>query len=181
MRQSTAQPRGAILVASGPLTLRSTESDHKQMSDRPPALYTLGYQGLNIDEFIGRLNKHSIDDLVDVRKNPIPRKPGFSKRRLSETLADHSIRYHHLPDLGIPSSKRRNLDIKRPSTYDSLFAMYEKTILPRSADSVAFVQLLAKTRRVALTCFEADHRFCHRSILSRHIAIQSNAMSVFHL
>jgi len=42
-------------------------------------LFTIGYEGRNIEEFISQLKDFNITRLIDVRKIPLFRKKGFSK------------------------------------------------------------------------------------------------------
>jgi len=135
------------------------------------AVFTVGYQGLTIQEFVRKLRDNSIYVLVDVRRNPLSRKAGFSKTRLSAELRSAGIDYCHLPELGIPSSRRKNLDQRDPRSYVSLFDYYESSIVPDAAGAVARIKALAYDRlRIALACFEADAAFCHRSRLAQVIA-----------
>ena len=42
-------------------------------------LFTLGYEGLDIDAFVARVRDAGIRVIVDVRELPLSRKKGFSK------------------------------------------------------------------------------------------------------
>ena len=44
--------------------------------------------------------------LCDVRKNPLSRKFGFSKKKLKHITETVGIKYVHIPELGIESDKR---------------------------------------------------------------------------
>ena len=66
----------------------------------------LGYEGRDVDAFVRDIIAMGMATLVDVRLNPISREPGFSRRRLSEVLAEHGIGYVHLPQLGNPKWNR---------------------------------------------------------------------------
>ena len=116
-------------------------------SSAQTSIFTIGYQGMSVDEFLKKLRRNSVRVLVDVRRNPISRKPGFSKKKLAAKLHEIGIDYHHLPELGIPSSRRKSLDMTNPETYKSLFTFFDETT------------------PIALTCFDTDHQFCHRSKL----------------
>ena len=45
-------------------------------------LFTIGYEGRNIGEFISHLKDFNITRLIDVRKIPLSRKKGFNKKPL---------------------------------------------------------------------------------------------------
>lgn len=49
-------------------------------------LFTIGYNGMDIDRFIAILRKAGIQHLVDIRKRPLSRKKGFSKTKLGLNL-----------------------------------------------------------------------------------------------
>lgn len=136
-----------------------------------PSIFTLGYQDLSIQQFLEKLKSNSIRVLIDVRKNPISRKTGFSKRSLSERLNEIGIAYYHFPELGVPSNKRRELVGGDRTTYDSLFSFYETDIVSQAMTSVNTIKELAnENNRIALACFEKDHNLCHRGKLSEIIS-----------
>jgi len=110
---------------------------------------------------------HNVKILVDVRKNPISRKYGFSKHQLQRYVENIQIAYIHLPELGVPSGMRQNLDSDQ--AYAKLFKQYERDILSRQPEAVAKLrQIIGARERVALTCFEADHTSCHRSKITEY-------------
>ena len=65
-----------------------------------------GYEGADLEGFLGTLLARGVRTVVDVRLTPISRKPGFSKRRLAAALAELGIDYVHLPALGNPKWNR---------------------------------------------------------------------------
>lgn len=131
-------------------------------------LFTIGYEGNSFEHYINRLIKNNVQLLCDVRKNPLSRKYGFSKKTLSETLKKIGIEYHHIPDLGIVSEKRQEL--KCQSDYDRLFDDYEKTVLRKNETALTeLFDLVIERKRVAITCFEAEHCMCHRSRVAKAI------------
>lgn len=148
----------------------------KERSRTDSCLFTLGYEGLSIDAYLGLLITHCITFLVDVRKNPFSRKYGFSKKQLLQATTLAGIEYRHLPVLGIPSEMRRHLNSEH--AYRELFEHYEQHILPEQQDAIEQIKgLLANAGRIALTCFEADPRFCHRHKITEYL-LQSD--STFH-
>jgi len=50
-------------------------------------LFTIGYEGLNTDDFMALLFEHGIETVVDVRALPLSRKPGFSKSQSAMATA----------------------------------------------------------------------------------------------
>jgi uncharacterized protein (DUF488 family) len=129
--------------------------------DMAPCLFTIGYQGLSVDAYLDLLISNNIKVLVDVRKNPISMKYGFSKTKLTEYTKLVGIAYIHIPDLGIPSDLRQ--DLNSIESYQKLFDLYSTQILPHHLEAIEKLKKIAFTnKRIAITCFEADHRFCHR-------------------
>ncbi len=138
-------------------------------SGSEPTLFTIGYEGQSFDNYLNRLIKNNIALLCDVRRNPLSRKYGFSKKTLSETLKKLGIEYVHLPELGIVSDKRRTL--KTRADYMALFSEYETTTLCNEQETLNHLIVLLKSyNRVAITCFEADHCMCHRGRVAERIA-----------
>ena len=68
------------------------------------SLYTVGYQGIDIEIFLPSLLDAGVNQVIDVRQYPISRKRGFSKTALSEKLAGVNIAYCHIRDIGLPQA-----------------------------------------------------------------------------
>jgi len=71
-------------------------------------LFTIGYEGRDIDLFLNILIKNYIDILIDVRKNPFSMKFDFTKNSLKNYLENSEIRYLHIPELGIEEEKEKS-------------------------------------------------------------------------
>ncbi|MDR2438821.1 MAG: DUF488 domain-containing protein [Planctomycetaceae bacterium] len=139
-------------------------------------VYTIGYEGVVIDTFIQELKKSGIKQVIDVRRNPISRKSGFSKNKLMERLLTDGISYIHIPELGIPSSMRKNLQLKED--YIRLLNEYETKLLPEAQlQKEVLIEHLKKTPS-ALLCFEADPEYCHRSRLANVIANETGLQQI---
>ncbi len=153
----------------------------KQHTDTPPCLFTLGYEGLSIDAYVSILLSNNITALIDVRKNPLSMKYGFSKTKLCEYLRQVNITYFHIGDLGIPSTLRKELNNK--SAYESLFSYYRLHILPEQKEAIKQVKAIANVQcRTVLTCFEADAQYCHRHEITEYLEKDvSFGLPVIHL
>ena len=128
-------------------------------------------RGLTIDAYIDKLIRHAVPLVIYVRRNPLSMKYGFSKTRFRGYLERAGIAYDHIPELGIASAKRKNLETV--DDYHALFQEYAET-LPRSGEELVRVQqLVTKHRRAALTCFEAVATSCHRHKITEYL--QSSA------
>src|SRR5215208_8202122 len=71
-----------------------------------PTLWTIGYERLLPPELVAELEAAGVKRLIDVRYRPQSRRPGMSKTRLGELLADHGIAYAHRKSLGTPPDIR---------------------------------------------------------------------------
>lgn len=132
-------------------------------------VYTVGYEGNEIEDFVAFLKKSKIKLVADLRKNPLSRKRGFSKNRLAENLAGAGIEYRHFPQLGVPSAWRKqakNEEISR----EKMFRDYERKILPLQKSELKELLELVGERRTALLCYEAEASDCHRHHVSRKLA-----------
>jgi uncharacterized protein (DUF488 family) len=130
-------------------------------NDNTPCLFTLGYEKLTIDAYLNRLIVNNIAAVIDVRNNPQSMKYGFSKKALSDYVESAGLKYFHIPELGIPSTLRKNLGSLM--SYKKLFEQYETQIIPKQTAALRRLRtLLAEHGRVTLMCFETNHLFCHR-------------------
>ena len=130
-------------------------------TDDGPRLFTIGYEGSSFEGYLNRLIRNNVQTLVDVRRNPLSRKYGFSKKTLSDTVQKMGIEYIHLPELGIASDKRQELNTQ--ADYDRLFDAYEKNDLKKNKAALQqLFSIFLDRRRVAITCFEAHVCMCHR-------------------
>ncbi len=131
--------------------------------------FTIGYEGRKIDDYIESLLAHGVKVLIDVRRNPISRKKGFSKNSLAGFLRNHHIDYIHMPELGISSDQRKN--IKTDDDYKKLFIHYKKNELAENQTSIRkIIDILQINKRVAITCFEREVEKCHRHCVSQAVA-----------
>lgn len=131
-------------------------------------LFTIGYEGISLEEYLNRLLKNDVKILVDVRNNPLSMKYGFSKSLLKRYCENMGITYMHFPEVGIQSEQRQEL--KTQSDYDKLFTVYQKNNLPKTISTqTAILDLLNQYKRIALTCFEANICQCHRKYLAEAI------------
>ena len=180
----TEYPYFAINSQIAEATLTADEFDlvkqARPKKRRTAVLATIGYEGGSIENYLNRLIKNDIRLLVDVRKNPISRKYGFSKNTLAKLAASVGVNYIHLPQLGIESSDRKNLNTQ--SDYDRIFKIYERTVLKEQGVALTELMALRKShRRIALTCFEREHTQCHRSRVVNKLIEQDNNLAVAHL
>jgi len=122
-------------------------------------LYTIGYEGAKLADFLATLELFEMDVLLDVRELPLSRRKGFSKTALREALAVAGIVYRHEKMLGSPKLIRHQL--RRDWNYQQFFRDFDEH-LQQQTD--VLVKLAAEIEgNVALMCYERDHNSCHRT------------------
>ena len=140
-------------------------------------LFTLGYEGFDIDAFVARVRSAGVEAIVDVRELPLSRKKGFSKSSFKEALGKAGVDYFHVSALGCPKEIRNRYKADGDwSSYTRDFLAYIDTQDVVVRELVA----LSKTTAACLVCFEADYTMCHRTFVAR-AARKSGAPSVMHL
>lgn len=141
-------------------------------------LATIGYEAATQDAVIARLQAAGVELLVDVRAIAASRRAGFSKTVLAASLAEAGIAYVHLRQLGTPKPGR---DAARKGRIAEMTAIFEAHLAEPAAQlELAAAKELAAERKVALLCFEADHRGCHRKIVAERIC-EDLGCSIEHL
>jgi len=168
-------------IASDILNNESYEQirkERKKLVSKAKVVFTIGYEGISFEAYINQLLVHDVKLLCDVRKNPLSRKFGFSKGMLSNLLPKLGIEYTHIPDLGIQSELRK--DLNSVDDYQILFKKYRKT-LPSHRESIELLEkLLNSHKRIALTCFEKEHTSCHRHCVTDYLESKKN-LKVLHI
>lgn len=142
------------------------------------AIYTIGYEQLSIDDFLNRVLRNGIRQIIDVRYNPVTRRYGFHKSTLARLCKLLDIEYIHLPELGIPGEQREHLVTL--ADYQTLFQHYRASILPHQSTAMATAVRALTSIPSALLCMEADPARCHRSHLAEVLAQQTD-LPVVHL
>lgn len=126
-------------------------------------IYTIGYEGATMDEFIAALQRAGVEQVIDVRALPLSRRPGFSKTPLRNALAEAGIAYVHLKALGTPKEGREAARKHDRAALDRIYA--NQLTLPEAQMQAAQMRELAAERPSALLCFERDPSCCHRTLL----------------
>lgn len=130
-------------------------------------LFTIGYEGADLADFIAALTQAGVTTLLDVRELPLSRKKGFSKRALGEAMLAAGIAYRHERDLGSPKTIRQRLhsdgDYEQFFESFSTYLRQQRPLLKKLAGSL--------DGKVALMCFERDPATCHRSVVARQLEL----------
>jgi uncharacterized protein (DUF488 family) len=126
-------------------------------------VFTIGYEGLDIDTFLSLLDQHGIETIVDIRELPLSRKRGFSKNALAIALESAGFGYIHVHALGCPKPVRDRYRV------DADWKRYTRGFqkhLRGQQDALEQLSTLATDAHCALLCYEADFNLCHRSLVA---------------
>jgi uncharacterized protein (DUF488 family) len=130
-------------------------------------IFTIGYEGTDIDRFVKTLIAVGIDAVADVRAIPLSRKKGFSKNTLRDRLAEAGIQYLPMQSLGDPKPGR---EAAKAGDYEAFRTIYSAHIdQPDVSSAVAELALEAQEMKVCLLCFERDPKTCHRMIVGERM------------
>lgn len=151
----------------------SVTSTRKDTSNN---VFTIGYEGSSIENYLNRLIRNDIKIVIDVRNNPFSMKKGFSKNLLKNILNKMKIEYVHFKELGIPSALRKEYLTAQNMNHAGLFEIYRKDILPNNRNALdKITDYMGKYGKIVLTCFEKDPNYCHRSIIADFLCDSINS------
>lgn len=140
--------------------------------------FTIGYEGASLRDFIDTLTEAGVEHVLDVRELPQSRRPGFSKRALSEALEEAGISYSHCKQLGDPkhgreAARRGDMDEFRMIFEAHLDLVASKEALEESANTVCRAPTV-------LLCYERNPNGCHRSLVAKRL-LGLRSLQVQHL
>jgi uncharacterized protein (DUF488 family) len=134
-------------------------------------IYSVGYEGLTVDGLVDRLAGSKVTTVVDVRLNPISRRPGFSRRQLEAALSGAGIEYIHEKELGNPLDNRHSF--QNGDATDGRKRM-RAILLNGASQALQRLVDLASKERTAVLCLERDHDRCHRAVIIEMV-VERNA------
>jgi uncharacterized protein (DUF488 family) len=134
-----------------------------------PRVFTIGYEGADVDRFLTTLKDAGVATLADVRAVALSRKRGFSKSALRDALEAREIGYRHFRELGTPKEGRQ---AARAGDAELMRRIYCEEVLASEVAQEAFEDMaaLAQVQPICLLCFERDPENCHRRVLSQRLA-----------
>src|SRR5256885_15472310 len=140
-------------------------------------IFTIGYEGATVGEFLAALPKAGVERVIDVRALPLSRRPGFSKSPLRAALEEAGVEYVHLKALGTPAEGRA---AARAGRYDDLKRIYAGQLeLPEAMAQSAQMLDLAAEKRSALLCMEREPAHCHRTLLLDAVAPDAEVVHLY--
>ena len=134
-------------------------------------LYTIGHSSHTPEHFIGLLQQHRIEVLVDTRSAPYSRySPHFDREALSNLVSAVKIKYLFLGDvLGGRPKDEDHYDQAGRARYAKMGKSEE------FLGAIARLERGAVDFRVALMCSEEDPAHCHRRLLVGRVLIERGA------
>lgn len=111
-------------------------------------LYTIGYEGMNRQEFLYYLKRNNISVVADIRYLPLSRKKGFSKTSLSEFLSNENIDYFNYRTLGANKVLRDKL--KENGNYETFFEEIKRSMLKHKDQLAEINQMLCEGKNIVL-------------------------------
>jgi len=140
-------------------------------------IFTIGYEGATMGEFLDVLKSAGVEQVIDVRAVPNSRRPGFSKTPLRNALAEAGIDYVHLRALGTPAAGREAARAGRKAELEAIYAGQLET--PQAMAEGAQMLDLAAAKPSALLCYERDPACCHRTLLWQSLAPEAEILDLF--
>lgn len=135
-------------------------------------LYSIGYTGFSLKDFVAALTDSGVECLVDTRELPISRKRGFAKTALKNHLLEVGIEYRHFRCLGSPRSDRH--EVRETGDYTKFFSRVRKHLTTDEATTaINDVIDIARIKTSCLMCCCSDWRVCHRSCVVEAITMRT--------
>jgi len=145
-------------------------------------IYTIGYEGWDLADFVQTLKDNKIEVLVDVRESGASMyKPEFSKKVLKDRVIGSGIKYFDRPEFGVPYEIREAYINGKPYEINGTtikagvsHECFKQWYLWRIKDNAEkLIKELKDTGKSALLCSERypqpkgeQKHYCHRDILA---------------
>jgi uncharacterized protein (DUF488 family) len=140
-------------------------------------IFTIGYEGTTVGEFLAALKRAGIERVIDVRALALSRRPGFSKSALRAALEEGGIEYIHLKALGTPAEGRAAARAGRQGDLKRIYA--GQLELPEAIVQGAQMIDLAREKPSALLCLEREPAHCHRTLLIEAVAGEAEVVHLY--
>jgi uncharacterized protein (DUF488 family) len=129
-------------------------------------IFTIGYEGTTVSEFIAALKRVAVERVIDVRALP-----------LRAALDEAGIEYVHLKALGTPADGRAAARAGRHAELERIYA--GQLELPEAMMQGAQMLELAREKPSALLCMEREPAHCHRTLLLNAVAADAEVTHLF--
>ena len=142
-------------------------------------LYTIGYEKLDFEQFLKRIENAEVKTIVDVREYPKSRKKGFSKRQMATYFEQNRIAYVHMRELGSPPDLRE--DLRKDGNYKLFFRKYID-YLTTQEQSLNLLADLIRQSTTCIFCYEDNILECHRKSIAAYLnALNGEELEIVHL
>jgi uncharacterized protein (DUF488 family) len=134
-------------------------------------IWTIGHSTHSIEKLVAMLQSFNVQSVVDVRRYPGSRKyPQFNKEALEVLLAENSIHYVHIGNLG--GRRKTSPDSKNTGWRHIAFRGYADYMETSGfKDGVEELLRSASAYRTAYMCSEALWWRCHRALISDYLKL----------
>ncbi|MBM7853902.1 uncharacterized protein (DUF488 family) [Desulfohalotomaculum tongense] len=141
-------------------------------------IFTIGFSKKSLREFIKRLQKHNINQVIDIRLNNTSQLAGFAKKEdLKYILELVGIEYKHMPEFAPTDAILKGYKNKKITwdEYEKLFIDLLKTRepLPNIVDTPG--------ENICLLCSEDKPKECHRRLVAEYFLSKNYCSSIKHL
>lgn len=141
-------------------------------------LFTVGYEGRTLPQFVRLLQENGITRLVDVRERPASRKPGFSALPLFDALRKARITYESDRALGNPGPIRA---LWKNGSLPEGRVQYRELLRNGRRPRVEVLLAVCRNERVCILCYEGDPELCHRTVIAEEAARLEPNLVIRHL
>ncbi|MEM1903056.1 MAG: DUF488 family protein [Pyrobaculum sp.] len=140
-------------------------------------VYTVGYVEYAVGELVDLLKSRGVEVVVDVRRFPRSRLPGFSSSDLEKRLGEAGIVYIWMGELGALGARGPRAGCVDSPTFDKyIWRLYH--YWPAVAQ-LEELKKIAASRKTVVLCREGDWRRCHRQFIAD--ALAASGAKVVHL
>ncbi len=165
------------------LNINDSRDDIKKFQNK--IIFTIGYQGKNLDRLIKILQENKINLLIDIRDSgKSSNKPEFNSEILKREFQKLKIDYIHKPELGVIYQIRAPY-IEGYISDDAFKGWYNWHLNNIDFNMEEFIKLLKESGNCCLMCMEEFARpnktqkyFCHRDLLTEKILKYKNSNSL---
>ena len=146
------------------------------MSQPRPPVFTIGHSNHAAEVFLRLLQRHGVEEVLDVRTSPHSRfNPQFNRKILQAALAETGVEYVFMGgELGGRPADPWCYDGEGRVQYDRLAAT------DAFKEGIQRVIQRAGQRRMALMCSEKEPLDCHRTLLIAQV-LSAKGIAVAHI
>ena len=155
-----------------PPGLSKPADTHSAETPMSPELWTIGHSTRPIEEFVGVLQSHGIQVLVDVRTIPFSRRnPQFYQETLAQSLRETGLQYRHMPELG--GRRKTRPDSVNVGWRNEGFRGYADYMQTQEFwDGLEELVNIGQQSPSAVMCAEAVPWRCHRTLIADALVIR---------